>query len=117
MHAKRPSLEPRPLPVHAVSSSQNPAGLNQASSASVVVAASGFVLKRDLRRERQRIQNSTYTDPWNYLLLAQSKQFVFTCQGQELGEATSPPTTLPGKSSRYLDWGTGPASAWKNKRT
>lgn len=63
MHAKRARWEPHPLPVHAVGSSHNPAWLNQASSASVVVAASGSVLKRDLRREQQRIQNSTHTDP------------------------------------------------------
>lgn len=29
--------------------------------------------------------------------------------------ATSPPTTLPGKSSKYLGWGTRPANAWRNK--
>lgn len=43
------------LPVHTVSSSQNPTGLNQAATTSVVPSAAGFVLKRDLNQERREV--------------------------------------------------------------
>lgn len=45
------------------------------------------------------------------MTLLSGNTFGFTCQGQELAAATSPPTTLAGLSSRYLGSGGGAASA------